>query len=128
MCNDVVLHKYFRLLLSIAPYLGCHKSNNNRQRKTTRLKTHGCFIQIVVAYNSRNTSVFFYENSNAGENSSYSCGLTSGAPQLFSGKPTPRNMLKQLMYFYNTGAHLSIISVVKVFFIKLCSHQLDHSC
>jgi hypothetical protein len=44
--------------------------------------------------------VCFYGNSNGSENSSYSCGLTS-APQLFSGKPTRRNMSRQLMYFYN---------------------------
>jgi hypothetical protein len=46
--------------------------------------------------------VCFYENSNGSENSSDSCSLTS-APQLFSGKPTRRNMARQLMYFYSMG-------------------------
>jgi hypothetical protein len=38
--------------------------------------------------------LYIYESSSVGDNSSYSCGLTNRAPQLFSGKPTSRNMFK----------------------------------
>jgi hypothetical protein len=67
--------------------------------------------------------VYFYENSNVSENSSYSRGLTSGAPQLFSGEPTPRNMLKQLMYFYNRCSLSDSIFFLLVY--KLSDLELD---